>query len=72
VTTKVCLLTGDSGADGTELYAEDPDSLGRYYVGPYLSYCPEFSFAIEDADGLEQFQIVHSQFRRHWILSSSP
>ena len=32
----ICLKTGDHGADGTDLYVEDPDALGRIFVGPYL------------------------------------
>ena len=26
----VCLVTGDSGADGTHLYTDDPHALGTY------------------------------------------
>ena len=32
----VCLKTGDHGDDGEALFTEDPDALGRIYVGPYL------------------------------------
>ena len=35
---EVCLRTGDFGRDGTPLFAEDPEALGRLFVGPYLSY----------------------------------
>ncbi|MGD8683340.1 MAG: GNAT family N-acetyltransferase [Chloroflexota bacterium] len=32
---RVCLLTGDAGADASALH-RDPDLLGHVYVGPYL------------------------------------
>ena len=31
------------------MYAEDPDALGRVYVGPYLHLSPEFSLVAADA-----------------------
>ena len=34
----VCLKTGDHGGDGEPFYRDDPDALGRIYVGPYLAY----------------------------------
>jgi ribosomal protein S18 acetylase RimI-like enzyme len=40
---EVCLGTGDSGADATGLY-DDPRLLGEVYVGPYLSFAPEFAW----------------------------
>jgi ribosomal protein S18 acetylase RimI-like enzyme len=48
----VCLKTGDFGKDGEHLYPEDPDALGRIFVGPYLVYEPELSLILEDADGI--------------------
>ena len=41
--------TGDAGNDGTHLYADDPDALGRVYVGPYLHLSPAFSMVAADA-----------------------
>ena len=49
---QVCLETGDDGADGTRLYPEDPDALGRIYVGPYLELEPELSLVLEDGGGI--------------------
>lgn len=49
---EVCLKTGDSGADGTHLYPDDPQALGHLYVGPYLRYEPELSFVLEDDHGV--------------------
>lgn len=49
---RVCLLTGNNGEDGESLYGEDPDALGRIFVGPYLAFEPELSLVLEDAEGL--------------------
>ena len=48
----VCLKTGDFGKDGEPFYREDPDALGRIFVGPYLAYEPELSLILEDAQGV--------------------
>ena len=45
----VCLRTGNHGADGEPFYRDDPDALGRVYVGPYLAFEPDFSLMLEDA-----------------------
>jgi protein O-GlcNAcase/histone acetyltransferase len=45
---RICLLTGDSGADGSHLYPNDWRALGRRWVGPYLDLEPELSFALLD------------------------
>ncbi len=47
----VCLKTGNFGQDGEPFYREDPDALGRIFVGPYLAYEPELSLILEDAEG---------------------
>jgi ribosomal protein S18 acetylase RimI-like enzyme len=44
---RVCLLTGDSGADATRLY-HDPKALGHLYAGPYVMLEPELAFVLED------------------------
>jgi ribosomal protein S18 acetylase RimI-like enzyme len=48
----VCLKTGDYGKDGEPLYRDDPDALGRIFVGPYLAYEPELSLILEDSEGI--------------------
>jgi ribosomal protein S18 acetylase RimI-like enzyme len=48
----VCLKTGDHGRDGESFYREDPDALGRIYVGPYLAFEPELSLILEDEQGI--------------------
>lgn len=49
---RVCLETGDHGADGTPFYTDDPDALGRIFVGPYLAFEPELAFVLEDSEGV--------------------
>ena len=49
---RVCLETGDNGADATAQYLDDPDALGRIYVGPYLEFEPDFSLVLEDDRGV--------------------
>jgi len=48
----VCLKTGDFGQDGEPFYRDDPDALGRIFVGPYLAYEPELGLVLEDAEGV--------------------
>jgi ribosomal protein S18 acetylase RimI-like enzyme len=48
----VCLKTGDHGGDGEPFYREDPDALGRIFVGPYLAFEPELSLILEDEQGI--------------------
>lgn len=49
---RVCLATGNHGEDGEALYRDDPDALGRIYVGPYLAFEPELSLILEDEQGI--------------------
>lgn len=48
----VCLKTGNFGQDGEPFYREDPEALGRVFVGPYLAYEPELSLILEDDQGI--------------------
>ena len=48
----VCLKTGDHGDDGEALFTDDPDALGRIYVGPYLEYEPDLALVLEDNEGV--------------------
>lgn len=48
----VCLKTGNHGQDGEPYYREDPDALGRIYVGPYLALEPELSLILDDRHGI--------------------
>jgi len=48
----VCLKTGNYGQDGEPFYRDDPDALGRVYVGPYLEFEPELGLILEDGQGI--------------------
>jgi len=48
----VCLKTGDFGRDGEPWFRDDPDALGRVFVGPYLVFEPELSLILEDSGGI--------------------
>jgi ribosomal protein S18 acetylase RimI-like enzyme len=48
---RVCLETGDAGADATEMY-RDPDLLGHVYVGPYVVGEPELALVVTDERGV--------------------
>jgi ribosomal protein S18 acetylase RimI-like enzyme len=48
----VCLKTGDFGKDGEPFYRDDPDALGRIFVGPYLVFEPEYNLILEDKEGI--------------------
>ncbi|NOX65295.1 MAG: GNAT family N-acetyltransferase [Chlorobi bacterium] len=42
---KICLLTANSGSDGTKLF-NDPELVGHFYVAPYVVLEPEVSFVV--------------------------
>jgi ribosomal protein S18 acetylase RimI-like enzyme len=48
---RICLLTGDSGGDGSRLY-RDPKLVGHLYAGPYGVLSPETAFVVEDGEGV--------------------
>lgn len=51
---RVCLLTADSGRDGTAMYG-DPMLVGEVFVGPYLVLQPQFAFVLDDGAGAEGY-----------------
>jgi ribosomal protein S18 acetylase RimI-like enzyme len=48
----VCMKTGDFGKDGEPFFKQDPEALGRIFVGPYLKFERELSLILEDAEGV--------------------
>ncbi|HEX5013301.1 MAG TPA: GNAT family N-acetyltransferase [Candidatus Limnocylindrales bacterium] len=48
---RVCIRTGDAGADATSLY-EDPDLLGHVFVGPYIVGERELALVVTDDEGI--------------------
>jgi ribosomal protein S18 acetylase RimI-like enzyme len=69
----VCLKTGDHGRDGEAFYIEDPDALGRIFVGPYLAFEPEFGLMLEDDEGVCGYafgaldsRAFYARYEREW------
>lgn len=69
----VCLKTGDHGGDGEPYFVDDPDALGRIYVGPYLKLAPEFAVILEDDQGVcgyalgaSDSQAFYGRYDREW------
>jgi len=42
---RICLQTGDSGSDATDLY-QDPELIGHFYAGPYAVIEPDLCFVL--------------------------
>jgi ribosomal protein S18 acetylase RimI-like enzyme len=59
---RVCLLTGDDGADATPL-ARDPDLLGQLYVGPYVVGEPGLALVVADDFGIAGYCLAASDTR---------
>lgn len=47
---RICLLTSDSGQDGTSLF-HDPQLPGQLFAAPYGVFQPELAFMAEDGEG---------------------
>lgn len=69
----VCMKTGDHGKDGEPFYREDPDALGRIFVGPYLAFEPELSLILEDDQGICGYALgafdsrtFYDRYEREW------
>ena len=69
----MCLKTGDHGQDGEPFYREDPDALGRIFVGPYLAFEPDLSLILEDRDGICGYALgaldsraFYARYEREW------
>lgn len=69
----VCLKTGDHGADGEPFYREDPDALGRIFVGPYLKFEPDLALLLEDELGVCGYALgafdsraFYDRYEREW------
>lgn len=69
----VCLKTGNYGDDGEPYYQDDPDALGRIFVGPYLEFEPAFSLVLEDGEGVCGYALAaldsrtfYSRYESEW------
>ena len=59
---RVCLLTGDSGRDGSALF-RNPDLLGHVYVGPYIVGEPDLALVVADSDGIAGYCLAVADTR---------
>lgn len=69
----VCLKTGNYGQDGEPFYRQDPDALGRIFVGPYLEYEPRLGLILEDKEGICGYALgafdsraFYARYEREW------
>ena len=51
----ICLLTADSGWDGSLLYANAPQSVGDLYAAPYAELEPELCLVLETVAGVQGY-----------------
>jgi len=70
---RVCLKTGDYGGDGEPYFREDPEALGRIFVGPYLAFEPELSLVLSDDAGVCGYalaafdsRVFYARYEREW------
>ena len=70
---KICLLTGNSGKDATELLY-DPDLIGHLYVAPYAIFEPDTCFVITNSEkpcgyiiGTKDSQKFYQRCERDWF-----
>ena len=70
---KICLLTGNSGKDATNLLS-DPDLIGHFYAAPYALFEPEVCFVITNNNkpcgyiiGTKDSQKFYEKCERDWF-----
>lgn len=64
---RVCLLTGDAGADGSTRF-RNPDLLGHVFVGPYIAGERSLANVVVDEDGVAGYCLAALDTRafRDW------
>jgi ribosomal protein S18 acetylase RimI-like enzyme len=62
----VCLKTGNQGDDGEPFYRDDPDALGRIFVGPYLKFEPELALMLEDEESVCGYALAALDSRKFY------
>ena len=60
---RICLRTGDSGADATGLY-DDPDLLGHFYAAPYAVLEPDLCFVLTFAGAPRRLHPRHHRLSK--------
>ena len=70
---EICLKTGNSGKDATELY-KDPLLLGHFYSAPYAVIHPELTFILTDNDipigyilGTNDSEFFYHESEKEWF-----
>lgn len=70
----VCLKTGNNGDDGEPYYRDDPDALGRIFVGPYLRFEPSLALILEDELGVCGYALAaldsrkfYDRYEKEWL-----
>jgi GNAT superfamily N-acetyltransferase len=53
---RICLATGDAGADAATLY-RDPKIIGEVYAAPYGVLAPQTAFVVEDEEGVGGYML---------------
>ncbi len=64
----ICLRTGDSGKDATDIY-KDPKLLGHFYAAPYAVLEPELTFIVS-SDGKPSGYILGTKDSEKFKLKS--
>lgn len=69
----ICLKTGNTGEDATELYG-DPRLLGHLYAAPYATLEPDLTFVLEDGEGVCGYilgafdsRVFYERLEREWF-----
>jgi ribosomal protein S18 acetylase RimI-like enzyme len=69
---RICLATGDVGADAAHLY-RDPKLIGHVYTGGYAAISPETVFVAEDDEGVAGYilgpadtRAFEAEMETHW------
>jgi GNAT superfamily N-acetyltransferase len=70
---EICLKTGNSGKDATDLY-KDPLLLGNFYSAPYSAIHPELTFILADNDiplgyiiGTNHSEFFYLETEKEWF-----
>ncbi len=70
---EICLKTGNSGKDATELY-KDPLLLGHFYSAPYAVIHPELTFILADNEipvgyilGTNDSELFYHESEKEWF-----
>jgi ribosomal protein S18 acetylase RimI-like enzyme len=70
---RICLYTGDYGADASALY-HDPDLMGHYYAAPYAVFEPDLGFVLTHGGapcgyilGARDTMAFHARCERDWF-----